>query len=944
MSALPHHPSAERPRPSAWARWRADLRLARRQVWRTRGSSALVVLLVALPVMVLGAAAVFWQSHLPSPVQQATLELGANQSWLEVIGGPDPSRTQAAGDPYSSHVDTDENGDAVNARQPEPTSPAGLVPASATVRAVTEHATVFVDTAGGMASVPVVTGATWDAAFTGRYEILAGARPDAAGEAMASPGLLARLGAQIGDTVTLTDAERTFTITGTMHQLDQRPGVEMLFLPADARNLVSGGETRWFVADWQPDRAGLADLNHAGLIAYARDLQLTPAALQAARASGDDETWSALLFGSMAAVFCGYLVVLLAGAAFAVAARRQQRTLAVASSVGASRGDVFRVVVLQGTVLGTVAGIVGTAAAIGVATVALAMTDGGARGTFWGNWGVKLPWGMLAGILIFAVVVGTAAAIVPARAATRGDVIGALRGAGRPARLRTSRPFWGLAAMIVGLGAAIAAALGCAAVTAAQATGHYNANVDQTVRQVAVIGLVAGPVLFQVGIILAGHWVLTVASRVLARLGIAARIAGRDAAANPSRVIPAFAAIAACAFVATFAMSFLSMANRAEQSWHSWSGPLGSVSVRSQTAADTLDSDAFTAAAEGVVAPTAPQHMALVSGTMTASYDHDTGDLLDPEMAVWSVAGTTCDTCAPLRDLSTGWVSVIAPDDLETVLGMRLSTEVLDAYRAGTALDVNTSRRFAQDGTAQIVEWTAEQLADYRDAVSEYQMGSIAATDLPEPTAVHEVPARTITLDDGADWLGLAISPALAGKLGMSTVPTTLIATYSGPVSTASADAIRAAAADVRVGETGTLSVSVERGPASASPWLWLISGVTIVLVIGAGAVCLGLARFERRADDATLTAVGAGNGLRRRANAWQALIIVGLGTLAGVGAGLIPSWGITQGYNAQSLHFADTPWTALVVFVVVLPLVMTAASWLVPPRAPDLTRRTAIA
>ena len=46
------------PRPSVWARWRVDLRLARRQVWRSRGSSLLVMLLVALPVVALTGGAV----------------------------------------------------------------------------------------------------------------------------------------------------------------------------------------------------------------------------------------------------------------------------------------------------------------------------------------------------------------------------------------------------------------------------------------------------------------------------------------------------------------------------------------------------------------------------------------------------------------------------------------------------------------------------------------------------------------------------------------------------------------------------------------------------------------------------------------------------------------------------------------------------------------------
>jgi hypothetical protein len=40
---------------------------------------------------------------------------------------------------------------------------------------------------------------------------------------------------------------------------------------------------------------------------------------------------------------------------------------------------------------------------------------------------------------------------------------------------------------------------------------------------------------------------------------------------------------------------------------------------------------------------------------------------------------------------------------------------------------------------------------------------------------------------------------------------------------------------------------------------------------------------------------------------------------------------------------FSDMPWAWLVVLGVGLPAAIAAVSWLVPPRAPDLTRRTAI-
>ncbi|MFS0866444.1 FtsX-like permease family protein [Microbacterium sp. 179-B 1A2 NHS] len=113
--------------------------------------------------------------------------------------------------------------------------------------------------------------------------------------------------------------------------------------------------------------------------------------------------------------------------------------------------------------------------------------------------------------------------------------------------------------------------------------------------------------------------------------------------------------------------------------------------------------------------------------------------------------------------------------------------------------------------------------------------------------------------------------------------------------------------------------------------------------MIGAGAVCLGLARFERRPDDATLTAVGGSRAMRRSINAWQGAIIVGIGAVVGTIAGQIPMWGIA--HTTASMRFwADAPWLALGILAVGLPVVVAAVSWLVAPRAPDLTRRTAIA
>jgi len=119
------------------------------------------------------------------------------------------------------------------------------------------------------------------------------------------------------------------------------------------------------------------------------------------------------------------------------------------------------------------------------------------------------------------------------------------------------------------------------------------------------------------------------------------------------------------------------------------------------------------------------------------------------------------------------------------------------------------------------------------------------------------------------------------------------------------------------------------------------------VLVLGASAVALGLARFERRPDDATLSAVGGTRLLRRNIGFWQGLVIAGFGTFAGAAAGILPPigfWMQSQTAYQGPMDLADIPWAMLLGLAVALPVMIAVVNWLVPPRHPDLTRRTAIA
>ncbi|MFE5409877.1 FtsX-like permease family protein [Microbacterium sp. NPDC056569] len=917
-------------RAPGWGRWRVAARLARRQTWRTKGASALVVALVALPVAGLAGAAAFWESHNGSPQDRVMLQLGANESWLEVTGGPDPTRWQSVDQPYDNRVATDESGNPLNPFLPRPTELPDSVPDDATVLPVQQYGSAAVETEDGVAWLTATSGEVWAPSFAGLYVPIDGVAPTRPDEFMATPGALERIGAEIGDAVDFPDAGVTLTVTGTLRPAGAEAKSVTLFLPPSMATTDDPATNRWYVADWQPGVAELAALNREGFIAYARDLVLDPPAGSARTSWGDGSLplWNVMLVGAIAATVCGYITVLLSGAAFSVTARRQQQALAVAASVGAARGDVFRVVLLQGTVLGVVGGLVGTAVGLGAAAVVLAATDRGALGTFWGNFGFTVPWHLIAPIIVFAVLVGTIAAVAPARAAMRGDTLAALRGARRPALLRPHRPVWGLLVMVTGIVALVLGGMYMAATVATRG------DTDTPPFYVAVYAVALGPIIFQIGLLIPSHWVLVQLSKAASRLGLAPRLAGRDAAAHPSRVVPAFAVIGAGIFAASLVLSLTAMtaAGNARQHWYQ--APEGALSVQLwQVGSDT--SEKLLAAADEIVASTSPEATALVETPRGPETDA-MGAPADPAATTFGVARHSYDWCADDCDLeayerASGMLSVVDPSAVETLLGVPLDDAARAILRDGGAV-VTDPGFLTAAGHVIVTEWTA---ADYLELM---EMGDGSAV---EPMAQH--PLSAVLVDPGHQQPHqVIVAPRTAAALGVELVPSAIVAIYDEPLPAATVDRLTGQTVELRIAEDAGLYAWVETGPAPVDPWLWLITGVAVALVLAAAAVSLGLARFERRPDDATLTAIGGSRLLRRNVNAWQAAIIVGVGAVIGTATGALSVWGYAKA-NPESYLLADTPWPWLALLGLALPVAVTAVAWLVPPRHPDLTRRTAI-
>lgn len=956
----PRPPEARERR--SFARWRIALTMAVRQSLRSWPSSALVILLVFLPIAGVSAAMVYATSLQPSPQQRVESELGKADAWVQGVGAT-PDTRQYLDQPmqsYSVEIDGDDGW------VEPPTDMTALIDADQFVRI--DGAEASVETAAGFGTFYAVIGAAWDPLLDGRYTLLDGRAPSAPDEMLATPESLERIGAKLGDAVVMKDPAATYTVVGTMSSRLDDNGGGMIFVPDASGFQLEPYRTTWYVGGWHPSADDVYALNALGVVVFDRELVQHPGDGAASGLNSSSGTSWAFYSATVAAlVFCAYLVMLLAGAAFSVSAKRQQRALAVAASVGASRADVFRIVLFQGTILGLVGGVLGSIAGIGLAGMGRAWFGDGSLAY---TWGLRVPWWALVGLVAFATVVGTLSALLPARAATRGDTLAALRGARRPVSVSAARPKAGLALLIVGAAIVVASAAGLVVT--------YNSDIDdgeltRSIYMIGMIGMIVGPLLLQIGVIIAGHWLLAQAARLLARFGLGARLAARDAVANPGRSVPSFGAIAACAFLATSSIGGVATLMNMDAAGAVETAPYGSVAISiggGEISDDGLDDPVAVepqlvelgAEAAKALRDAGAEATAVTSIPVWNRYSAaaDDGFVPNEDLEIAAPEILSPARCAEAPDepclrsfylRSGGGVPrfvIVEPNELEVAIGAPITDAQKAAFDAGAAV-VEDPQWLTSDGDV-IVNWWRNGDLEGDNSGAMFEDSEVAE----QPAATRSETLDGILVETPTqlgDDRQVYISPVTAKSLGLVTVPDYVIGEGSS-ITTEKLDGLSAWAESEALSmssDTLEFSTSVSRSapPATPAPWLWLILGGVTVLVIAASAVSLGLSRVERRPDDATLTAVGAAPRVRRAVGSWQALVIAGYGCIVGTIAGLLPVLGVVyilDGTGQDGLTLAEVPWLWYGLLALALPLAVALVSWLVPPRAPDLTRRTAIA
>ena len=942
-------------------------RLARRDSLRAPGRSLLIALMVALPVagasfidVVLRTAEVRGAELIPAELgdtADARVLPGAHGD--RILQRPDatfgaPSRAvgspasggSSSGGSSSGFTGLGGSAPSVTAtgatevdgelRTPPVRDPLALLPAGS--RAITDRvAHGQVRTTDGLA----------DATFRG----LDLADPLAAGQVIPDRGRLARtddevvvstrmlevLGRRIGDRLEVIGASRRFTIVGTVRLTNDRHGLSVVFLRPDALTAAAGqlqfGQLSYLVrtpkpVSWQQVLA----FNDVGIAVFSRAVLLDPPPESAVPAKAETNAPTGRRF-SATALLGAVLVVgltmaevaLLAGAAFAVGARRQSRSLGLLAATGGTRRQVRSVVLAQGALLGVTGGLAGAVAGTGFGALAVQVLN-----TEFDRFlpALDLRPAELFGLVGLGVVTGLMAAVLPARGAARQDVVAALSGRRGVVATRRRYPLIGLVAAGLGAGAAL---LGGAMSLAQQE--------DTTVSTLAVgaaaLLIVGGAVLTQVGLIVATPALIGGAARLGRWLPLAPRLALRDAARHRGRSAPAVAAILAAVAGSSALTVFVAAQSDRERREYQPSLAYGEAVLRAYgpTGQALREGPELLAAVRSVSRP----DDAFVVRTVSQSDCREICRSVTVEVPL-------ANRCP--QDPGSQPVPIPVPDQVPA--GSAEDPRCTGAQFLGSGSfagpPVGTYRDFvrlsgveslvARDVLARggLVVFDPRQVKDGRGVlkVSTYDARSPAAE-----LKVRDVdlPAAYVRLASRSFLSGFASDQAAAAT-GVGTSVEATIVRYDAPPSDHTEEAVTAALA--KLGQS--LPFTVERGYRDHyGSGLLALLVASAVVTLGAAGIATGLAQADARGDHATLAAVGAPPRMRRLLAASQAGVIAALGAVLGTVSGLVPMIGFLQ---ADSMLRFVAPWQNLLVITVLVPVVAAAAAGLLTRSRLPMGRR----
>ena len=890
------------PHAARFAGWRVALRVARRDALRSRGRSALVIVMIGLPVLLSTAIAVLTSTLSLDPVESLPRLLGSTQAELVDVG-----RQPIYQDPLATTTGPVDEQAPVEPGEPWTPTELGRL-AGGQVVTVRQGATAVV-VPQGRAQVQAVETDADPALLRGKVDLLVGDNPRATDQVLVSRALQDR-GFDVGDPIRVGPDARAATVVGIARFADS-PRVAALLARPGLLAPAALSQTQLLLN--RPDPVTWDDvltLNRSGIQVLSCEVVLNPpptdrvdARTRGSGSGSADRTVAVIVVTSVLIE-----VVLLAGPAFAVGVRRQQRQLALLAAIGADRAQLRRTVLAGGLVLGVGASGLGAGLGLLVAVAAVQITNHYRDGTFGP---LDVTWWAVAAAAALGTVAALAAAVVPARQASRLDVVAALTG--RRAEARPARG-WPLAGVLLaGVGTAITLVLGT------RSGGETMVAIGTIV---AVLGLVA-----------VMPWLVGQVGRLARRLPVPLRIAVRDASRHRSRTAPAVAAV--MGVVAGMTALAIGGTSDALESRRLYTPELAMGATQLFLGAGS-PATSITAAAQRVL----PGSRWLTTGSPGSGYDA-TGGAAQTTVAALPAGCTAEQVIRPVTETdnrcsywqvdaaltgpnsSTGAVNgLVAPVEALAALRYALSPQQLAVLRRGGVL-VSNPKLLRPDGTVELIRYRADGT------------GGSGLKQQVVPASYLMPPKRQ------TDFLGygLIATPQTMDRLDLPWVPDHAVL-GSGEKVTAQQEKDLTEA--VRVADLNA-SAYTERGYRDELRVAFLILGLaaTIAVLIGT-LTATGLALADARPDLATLAAIGASPRSRRVMAGAHALVIGLLGTATGTALGFLPGIAVTYPLTSQNGHgpFLAVPWTMLLTVALVVPVFAAAVAAISHRTRQPLTRR----
>ncbi|MEV6330332.1 ABC transporter permease [Streptomyces sp. NPDC051909] len=948
--------------------WRAAVRIARRDAWRSKGRSFLVLAMIALPILGVSAFQLTIRSS----------ELSAEQRLERSIGAADAQLTDAQMDgvPVLQDPQGEQNTpveDFTKSNKPWPSGPTDVtkaIPAGSTVL-TDSHGGAKLTTVHGLLQTQVRELKAADPMARGIMTLTEGRFPEKDDELAASTAFLKSSGLTVGSALTARGFDREYRITGAYElpsdlkteEVNALPGA---FLAPYAAAVEKAGLPKPDVSTtYLVTKSGgftwnmVQEINKKGVLVVSRAVTLDPPADSEVPLYQRDDfhRYEDSAAGNAAALAAVATVVglamleicLLAGPAFAVGARRSRRQLGLVGANGGNRSHIRAIVLSGGLVIGVAAALVGTALAL-LLTFALRPLLEEYMGARFGGFTIR-PLELL-GIAGLAVLTGLLSAIVPAVTASRQTVLASLTG--RRGVRRSSRVLPVLGLIAVALGATIAL---------------YGSLFTEQFLIVA-----GGSAIAELGVVALTPALVGLFGRSGRWLPLSPRLALRDAVRNRGRTAPAVAAVLAAVAGTVAVSTYAASGDAGDRAEYQPKLPYGAVAAI-VTEEGGRDAPAVREAVQRFFPVDSRVDVSRIAVGKPGCDSWGGGqgcgrfEVVTPKANECPFWVQMPDGSDPSERFTPAQRTKLRQDDwrCQGMRGEGVYVEggmlIADApiLKVLGITDPGAAKALAE---GKLVSFSAPQVDRTNNTVGVRLITDTAAYDKasqdnkPLPGEIKSLPAYQVPGEPLSYGVQSILTPAAAKAAGLTTTPMGAYFTTDRLPSTEQRQKL-----DGEIAKLGSqVDLTLEEGYVSKNSLVLLALTVFAGLVtIGAAGIATGLAQADAEADLKTLSAVGAPPRVRRTLSGFQCGVVAAMGVILGSAAGVLPAIGLRLAEERQAVRFYEqtlaegwggpdgppvmpivVPWETLAALLVAVPLGAALLAALVTRSRGALARRAA--